>query len=282
MTRLQTYLLTNAIFSGFSGVVLVAFSTRTAAIFGVPDNQSFVIIGFGLLLFSASVFLETVKQRAMAVLWIIVQDMIWVVGSISILVLKPFSITNSGEWIIAVVAFVVLLMGVLQATALSKVDGIGDGKKRLSYKKPFQADRSTVWAVIADIGNYHLVAPNIDDVKIVSGAGKGLVRNCAQGGKHWTETCTLWEEGHQYAFEVNTAAPDYPFPLNQLKGTWKLEAMEQGTLVDMSFDFRYRQAWQNLLLHPLMRWKFSSIVAELFENWEKQIYAAQMAELRAS
>jgi hypothetical protein len=39
----------------------------------------------------------------------------------------------------------------------------------------------------------------------------------------------------------------------------------------MLFDFQYKRKYQNLLLHPLLKGKFSKTAEELLENWQKML-----------
>lgn len=42
-----------------------------------------------------------------------------------------------------------------------------------------------------------------------------------------SEICTLWEEGREYSFTDHTDAPDYPYPLPELTGFWRVEPFER-------------------------------------------------------
>lgn len=270
MNAIQKSLLMNALFSSTSGVLLLLFSHPIAKIFGTTNSVPFLIIGAVLLLFSATIFFEIKKQRPLSILWIIAQDFLWVAASIIIVVTNYFEVSKVGNTSIAAVAFIVLFMGVNQSKALAQVDSIDNkNTKHFRFERVVKAPKHKVWEVISDVANYHEVAPNIDDVKIISGEGQGLVRSCSHGAESWTETCTLWDEEKSYSFEVNTAAPDYPYPFRYLKGTWEVQELDSNTTkIIMLFDFRYKHKYQNWLLHPLLRNKFKKTANELLENWQ--------------
>ena len=181
--------------------------------------------------------------------------------------------SKTGNVIIAAIALVVLLMAINQAKALAQVDSfLIKGIKRMSFERTVKATIASVWKVISDVANYHEVAPNVDDVKIISGEGKGMVRSCSHGKDSWTETCSLWEEEKEYAFEVKTDAPDYPYPFKYLKGNWKVEAIDNSqTRVIMLFEFEYKRKFQNWLLHPILKGKFGKTAEKLLDNWQNQI-----------
>jgi hypothetical protein len=114
MTKLQKALKINALFSGISGLVLLLFNQKIAALFGMHKNTYFWIIGFVLIYFSITIWYEIKQQRKLAVIWIIIQDFAWVLGSIIILIFHPLNISKIGNTLIAIVAIVVLFMGLNQ------------------------------------------------------------------------------------------------------------------------------------------------------------------------
>lgn len=273
MNQLQNSLFINAIFSGLSGIVLVVFNKIIASLFGASNTAVFWIIGLALIFFAATIIYEIKRQNPIGVLLIIIQDFLWVIGSIVLLIFQPFEISITGNAIIAVVALVVLFMGMNQAKALGQIDNKSNGTiKQLRFERKTKAAKAKVWEVISDVANYHEVAPNIDDVEIVSGQEEGMIRSCSHGKDSWTETCSLWREEKEYAFEVNTDAADYPYPFKYLKGNWKIEEMNRSlTKIIMIFEFEYRKKFQNWLLHPILKRKFGNTAEELLDNWQKKI-----------
>jgi len=270
---LQKSLRLNAIFSGLSGITLIALNKHLANLFETPNTIVFVIIGIVLLFFTTTVFYEIIKQRPIAILWIIVQDFLWVASSIILVAIDPFEISKTGNSVIAIIAFVVLFMGINQSKALAQIDSTNNKKnKHLKFERVIKASQQSVWKAISDVANYDKVAPNIDAVKIISGEGRGMVRGCSHGKDSWSETCSMWIEEKAYSFEVNTTAPDYPYPFNFLKGTWEVQEIDKTTTkVTMLFDFRYKRKYQNWLLHPLLKDKFSKTAEELLDNWQKML-----------
>jgi ribosome-associated toxin RatA of RatAB toxin-antitoxin module len=273
MNQLQKSLQINAIFSGLTGVLLVALNKPVASLFDTSNSSVFWIVGTGLIFFSLTIIYEIKKQQPFRVLLIIIQDFLWVLGSIMLLTLQPFEISKMGSVTIAFVAMIVLFMGFNQAKALAKIDSLSTKRvKQLRYERTINSPKATVWSVISDVAKYHLVAPNIDDVKVISGKGEGMVRSCSHGKDSWTETCSLWAEEEEYAFEVNTAAPDYPYPFKYLKGNWKVEETDDAqTKVNMIFEFEYKRKFQNWFLHPILKGKFSKTAGELLDNWQREI-----------
>lgn len=273
MNKLQTALKLNAIFSGISGILLIVLNHKIAKIFGTENHRIFWIIGLALVFFSITIIVEIIKQRSLAILWVIVQDFIWVIGSIVLLVLNPFPISIAGKIIIGIVALIVMFMGVNQAKALAKIDNNLDKKgKQWRFERIVKADKIRTWKLISDVGNYALFAPNIDEVKIISGDGLGMVRTCSHGKDTWAETCTLWTDEKEYAYVVHTTEPDYPYPFKFLNGFWAVEEIDKNTSkIVLRFEFQYNKEIQNILLHPLFRTKFFKIAEELLDNWQSEL-----------
>jgi len=273
MNQLRKALTSNAVFSGLSGVLLIAANQYFAQLFEINNNSVFWITGVVLIFFSGTIIYEIKRQNPLGVLSIIIQDILWVVGSIVLLIFQPFEISKTGNGVIAVVALIVLFMGIGQAKVLAQIDSISKkGIKQMSFERTVKATKEEVWKIISDVANYHEVAPNIDSIKIISGEGKGMVRSCNHGKHSWTETCSLWIEEKVYSFEVNTSAPDYPYPFKSLKGTWEIEKMDSTTSkIVMFFEFQYKRKFQNWMLHPLLKAKFSKTAEKLLDNWQNKL-----------
>lgn len=263
----------NATFSGLSGILMIIFRQQLMNLFEAFSTTHFLAVGILLIFFSLTILYETKRQNAIAILWIITQDMLWVVGSVWLLIFHPFDFSRDGNYTIGVVALVVLLMALNQSSALAQVDSVqGKKVKHFNFIRTVVATKADTWKVISDVENYHKVAPNIDDVKIISGEGQGMVRSCSHGKDSWTETCSAWQEEKTYSFIVNTNAPDYPYPFKYLKGTWEVEEIDSNhTTIKMHFEFEYKKKFQNVLVHPLLRGKFKKVAEELLDNWQKLV-----------
>lgn len=120
MNELQKALKYNAIFSSMSGLIMILFNNQIAELFGTSNNSVFWIVGLILIYFTITIWYEIRKQRKIAVLWIIIQDFLWVMGSIILILLNPFNITSLGNLIIGIIASIVLLMGLNQTRAFNK------------------------------------------------------------------------------------------------------------------------------------------------------------------
>jgi hypothetical protein len=121
MNTLQKALKTNALFSSVSGLILIVLHQQIAKLFGTTNTAVFWIVGLILIYFALTIGYEIKKQRKLAVVWIIVQDYAWVLGSLLLILFNPFKITFTGHLIIAVIALIVLYMGINQMIALKKI-----------------------------------------------------------------------------------------------------------------------------------------------------------------
>ncbi|HAS43411.1 MAG TPA: hypothetical protein DCS93_23225 [Microscillaceae bacterium] len=271
MTTLNRALTANFLTSLLFGIILIFFQAQVAQLFGVTPHVVFPIIGAGLLLFALSIAIEIKKQRPLAIFWISAQDALWVITSAVVLVWQPWPISAAGYWIIDGVAMLVLLFCVLQIKGLAQIN-TRNGAKILTFKRVINAPQARVWEIITQFEEFHLVAPNIDAVEILSDQtqGTGMIRACSHGSKSWQETCTLWDEGKKYAFEVDTQAPDYPFPFAALRGTWELYPLnEQRTEILMEFEVTYKKKIHQALLHPIAQWQHRKTGETLLNNWQK-------------
>jgi len=260
----------NAIATLSSGVGILAFHKQLMSIFELNNIIPFLIVGGVITFFSLTMFIEIRKQRALAILWIIVQDVLFVLASVIVLIIRPFHISDGGYLLIELFLIPIIFFIVYQSKGLARMDSKnGSNLKFMSFKRIVNANKKRVWNTISDIENYHKVAANIDNVEIISGEGEGMVRSCSHGKDSWSETCTLWENEKQYSFLIDTQSPDYPYPFKNLKGTWKIDEIDKSkSEITMEFEFEYTKKIHKIILHPLLRWKFSKACIGIMDNWQ--------------
>ena len=263
----------NAISTLISGLGILIFSNQLSTIFEITSNTAFLIVGGVITFFSLTMFVEIKKQRPIAILWIITQDLMFTLGSIYVLIFRPFEISDTGYLFIGLFLIPIIFFILYQSIGLSGIDSKkGSNLKFLSFKRRVNANKSEVWKVISDVGNYHEVAPNIDNSQIISGKDVGMIRSCSHNKDRWTETCTLWVEEEEYSFEVDTAAPDYPYPFKVLRGNWQvIKIREDESEIRMNFEFEYNMPYQKLLLHPIIKYQFNKVCDKLLDNWEEKL-----------
>jgi hypothetical protein len=123
MISLKNVLLINGVSSGATGLLLLVFGNFTASLFSVNSPVAFWAVGIFLLVFAAVVVSEgrTTNTRPNRVRMIIMLDMLWVIGSMAIVVLQLLSLSALGYFLIAAVGAWVGLMAFLQFKGLKRV-----------------------------------------------------------------------------------------------------------------------------------------------------------------
>ena len=273
MTTSQKATRANAVTTIISSIGMLIFHKQLAAMFEMTYSWPFLVLGGVITFFALTIFIEIRRQRALALLWIIPQDLLFTITCLLVIVIRPFGISDIGYLMIALYILPIAFFIIYQGIGLSQLDTKkGSNIKQLTFHRVVNADIDIVWSAISDVGNYHKVAPNIDSTKIISGHKEGMIRSCSHGKNSWTETCTLWEDKKQYSFAVNTQAPDYPYPLKSLNGNWSVLSTTHGqTEISMVFEFEYKKQIQNILIHPIMKRQFTKVCRELLDNWQKMV-----------
>ncbi len=111
----------NAVFSVLSSLALVAYWKPLAVLIGLERAGLLPVIGVSLLVYAAGLFRNAFRERVNASeAWTAVaMDLAWVVGSALVIALGPLS--RTGNWVVAVVADVVLLFAVLQVAGIRRM-----------------------------------------------------------------------------------------------------------------------------------------------------------------
>ena len=120
MNGLQRALRSNALFSSTSGALMILLNQQIAKLFGANNNTVFWMVGLALIYFALTIWYEIRKQRKTAIIWIIIQDFIWFLGSFILIIFNPFNVTLAGNLAIGTVALIVLYMGMNQSIELNK------------------------------------------------------------------------------------------------------------------------------------------------------------------
>ena len=120
MNKLKNVLTVNALSSGATGIILIAFDQPITSIFGIESNGPIIGVGIFLSLFALLVFKESRKDlpQSNAVRFIVALDILWVVTSFTLVLLQLFQLTTIGYVLISAIALWVALMAVLQIRGL--------------------------------------------------------------------------------------------------------------------------------------------------------------------
>jgi hypothetical protein len=123
MKTLKNVLLINAISSGATGVALVIFASTIAKLFEIAAYQVLWGVGIFLFSFAVMVFLESKRHphNLNQVRLIIALDVMWVVGSLVIILLQLFNLSVLGYSAIGAVAMWVAAMAYLQINGVKQI-----------------------------------------------------------------------------------------------------------------------------------------------------------------
>ena len=114
--NLKITLQANAVFSSLSGLAMIFFHKALSSWMGIQNAQIMIFIGIGLLLFAGTIIWislqKTIDQKHVKT--IILQDWLWVIGSILIIVTQAFGLNIVAYVCIGVVALIVADFAILQ------------------------------------------------------------------------------------------------------------------------------------------------------------------------
>ena len=106
MKELKKYLTINSIFSAISGSTMLLFSSNLNKLFNINNVYVFPVIGCNLLFFAAFVWFVFSRQLTNRILvtTITTLDLLWVLGSLVIVSLGLFDLSQDGNILISIVA----------------------------------------------------------------------------------------------------------------------------------------------------------------------------------
>ena len=121
-SKLRRALLGNALFSGFSGILIVLAEPLVLGWLGLREISIWPI-GAGLLIFSAYLFWmsQSTKLPGALVKGVILGDWAWIAGTVVLLLLKAQLFSGFGVFLLLDIALVVATFAILQARGLKIV-----------------------------------------------------------------------------------------------------------------------------------------------------------------
>lgn len=279
----RNYLKLNSQFSALCGLVLLLAGGMVAPfLFVNPADWAapgLRLLGIGLLGFAGLVYLlskNTLVSRAM-VNGIVVLDGLWVGGSALLLAFLGPIFTTGGVVTVIAVALVVGFFAVSQVVSGARIERPvpvasvtrRDGKLHATVRRTVRAPTATVWQVMTDHPAYADVADNLSKVEVLSGDGLGMTRRChGPKGETWTETCDLYDPGHEYGFRVHTEAKDYPYPFADLSGRWSVEAHPVGAEFAIEIVAVLKgNALSKWLFATMAGPQFKTVLVDLADAW---------------
>lgn len=254
---LRTALGANALFSAIAGVSLLAYPSEFAQLFGGIGAGWLVALGGGLVIFALDLLHQVSKTKIAGwrALLASVADILWVIGSIVILIVFQDALPPIAQKVIGVVAAFVFLFAFCQLLGLHllyKVPGKGVYRYCLSVSSPVAA--SQMWKVIWDLGNIERFSAMVKSSKIENDEtpALGVVRRCEdQKGNFWTEEVIGVDEGKSLTLLFNADDPDFPMPVSEMRGGWFLSPNGSGCEVSVWWEFKLKARFMGPVLVPL-------------------------------
>ncbi len=273
--RLRGVLRANAAFSAAGGIAALAAFAPIDDALGTGNRAVVALVGAGLVGFA--LFLvraagaeprRLLRSAAIAT----ASDVAWI--ATSALVLGTVDLNRSGVAALAAVAVVVAGFASSQLRLRRAASRIADldtpVPERIDVEHPVAAPASSVWPLLTDHELYGRLAPNLSRVEVLDGEGEGMRRRCTDTrGRGWDETCTMWEEGHAFAVEVDTS--DYPYPLTTMRGRWAVEPRGAGSVISMRFEFTPRAGLVGGVFAIAMLGAFRPVLHRIVRGWERQL-----------
>lgn len=293
---LRRTLLGNAAFSAIAGASLILAPDRLSGAliaapegpFGLSVTSVCVLLGAGLILFALDVLIVATRRALSPLLVRVITglDWAWVCASALLLLVAPDALTLIGAVAVAVAAALTAVFALAQRRALrdlTRYPGIETrwegGQLLLRTSREVDADPARAWAVISDHEGYADVADNLSKVELLGGSGMGMKRRCYDTrGRGWNERCVQWEEGRRYSFVVDTTAPDYPYPIAELQGTWGIEPAGARTRIVMEFRVRPKRGVLGSILTRAMVGPFERTCDQLLTNWAGRMHASAQGD----
>ena len=113
----------NSLFSAVSGLLALIDARLLANFMGIESTIPFVVLGVGLLLYAAYLFINT-RTRPLNKFfgWFaIIADATWVIATVGILLTDAFALTNGGKWLLLIIGDMVLVFAIVQYIGLRRM-----------------------------------------------------------------------------------------------------------------------------------------------------------------
>ena len=164
-----------------------------------------------------------------------------------------------------------LLISLLTIVLIPLASFSSASREVFQMKKIISAPKEASWEVISDVANYHRYATGLNEVFVVSGKEKGMIRSCSDAKGVWRETCTLWEEGRIYSFEVDTKS-GYSYPFTYMKGTLSVDGIDEHfSEITVQFEYEMPYKWMSWIYNSATQEALTKGTRDLLLNWESEI-----------
>lgn len=258
----------NALFSGLSGTLLAFWSESIATLLGTDAAVLVLLIGIGLLLFSAELWYQVTRKRLIPWRALLAScgDCLWVVASVMLLIWVPEWFSATGRFLVAAVALVVAFFGISQLIGIRRIFKIpGEPRYRHCIRMETGLEPDALWSRVGDIGAIANFAPFLKESRLqesATGEWIGAIRTCTDNrGVTWSEACTDYRPGQSLDLRFITEEPGFQFPVREMVGGWCLYPSDMGCEVEVWWEMRLKAGLPPVIAMPLMAAKADRDIA---------------------
>ncbi|PIQ61999.1 MAG: hypothetical protein COV99_07675 [Bacteroidetes bacterium CG12_big_fil_rev_8_21_14_0_65_60_17] len=271
---LRTALRSNAAFSALCGVISLVQAEALSAWMGGFDPWILRALGPGLLLFAAILYMETRRSRPVpaSALAISLADLVWVIGSVIVLIAAPDALSSGGTWTVLLVALVVLVFATWQLVGLRGLTR--NTRRRTAARSGFEvhqevaASPEAIWGVIRQLDRIGEFYSALKSVKV---SRNGARRTCENHkGQRWSEdVAALSDDNRELSLRFDTDAPGFPFPMRPMYGGWTVRRVGGKTSVTVWYEFTMKWGLLGELLAPLVAEQTRKTMAKTIRQMER-------------
>jgi len=277
--RLRNTLRVNATTSLLGGLAAAGVPGTLDRLLGTGHPGWVRLVGVGLAVFAIDVLVVAGATAATLRRWtapIVAADVAWVLATGVTIAAGWYS--TRGAVLVGAVGAMVAAFAIRQHSSLRELRHarhldllIEDPPVEVAHVETrIDAPAPDVWPVVIDHDLYGQLAPNLGSVRATGPNGPGLARVCSnRSGQKWSETCTLWDEGHRFEITVDTA--DYPYPLVEMRGAWSVRPhSERGSMVAMDFRYQPAATLKGRAFAIVMQAAFPVVLRQIMRGWRRE------------
>jgi len=288
---LRFALLSNATFSTACAVAAFTSASSLGAHFAGAPSLVFQILAGGLVVFAASLVWQATRPNPplFAVAMTIVQDALWVVGSVILATTVGGRFSELGLALFIGVGVVVAVLGAAQAWGLARLVREPDRSLDTTHRYELFADvdvpADDLWPVVSDLGAIHRFSASLVSSEQVGASGPGARRTCRNAaGACWSEEVVAWDEGRSLRLRFVSDEADFPFPMHPMIGGWRLDSLGPAqTRVTVWWSFRTRPVWAAPLIAAMLdrgaRSDMTAVIRSMARAASRPVAGAPVAEV---
>jgi len=143
---------------------------------------------------------------------------------------------------------------------------------RFVWTRRYPVSAARLFEVVSNNALYAQLAPNLTEIRTVSGQGVGMVRECTDTeGACWRETYTAWEPGRRFATKVDasTYPPGLKAMITALDASW---TVSPGSENESSIEFVIEAVLTDLGVQVLRDGGGAdALITPIFDGWSAHL-----------